>query len=128
MKTPVEQAPAPLVSDELAIQCKKDADEMYPPHLAPDEIIGDHFMLVRLAVAKALYKERKDLSKMRAERDELVGALRSVVEFVEKDLTYAPHRGQRARFPSYSEGAEISEEVDYALNPSRALLSKYKTE
>ncbi len=53
-----EQTP-PLVSDELALQCKNEADEMYPPHLAPDEVIGDHFMLVRYAVANALYNDRQ---------------------------------------------------------------------
>ena len=66
-----EQTP-PLVSDELALQCKNEADEMYPPHLAPDEVIGDHFMLVRYAVANALYNDRQ---KTREVVQRLVDAL-----------------------------------------------------
>lgn len=43
---------------ELREQCKREAEAKYPPHLAPDEIIGDHFMLVRAAVANTLHDER----------------------------------------------------------------------
>lgn len=43
---------------ELRDQCRKEAEAKYPPHLAPDEIIGDHFMLVRVAVANTLFDER----------------------------------------------------------------------
>lgn len=43
---------------ELREQCKREAEAKYPPHLAPDEIIGDHFMLGKTCKAYEVIRFR----------------------------------------------------------------------
>jgi len=99
---------------------------MYPPHLAPDEIIGDHFMLVRLAVAKALYKERKDLSKMRAERDELVVFVKRAQMMIKQSKSDTEDLIEELG-PNEVNGLWMDELRQLDQNAD-LLLSKYKTE
>lgn len=70
--TPVEQAPAPVVSDEQKFAPIKALITPQACHVMTKADIWAHYELERST-------REAELTKMRAERDELVGALRKAV-------------------------------------------------
>ena len=115
--TPVEQAPAPVVSDkEITRKATIQSDAAMAMH-KDDFAAGERARgYVNGAVdVKDVYES--ELTKMRAERDELVGRLEiltSASENIEPQII----RG----------GLEEEDAFIVARQQSRRLLSKYKTE
>lgn len=122
MKT---ESPAPLVSDEQIIET---SERIYPipSGLDPEDeeesdmierIKGDQ-LLVRRGMREARIVYESELTKMRAERDDLVGALRKANDEL--------HRIAWAHSGEIRDG-ETNPMVS-VLKSNEDILSKYKTE
>ena len=116
MKTPVEQAPAPLVSDEQIIGGRLEVGKLNPDYKLYKK--PNHFRAPVFRTAPPMSPtEVRDiyetaLTKMRAERDDLVGELRSQIQ------VYKDRMGE----PTHEANCVCG------YHRIEALLSKYKTE
>ena len=127
--TPVEQAPAPVVSDkEITRKATIQSDAAMAMH-KDDFAAGER---ARGSVNGAVDGQdiyESELTKMRAERDELVGFLRRMaVALDEMDATSLEATVDDDPYDAVQFHLTVPEEEEQNVRELLDLLSKYKTE